>query len=963
MKRPTCFLLAAILAAHSPPARAGEPQAHEADAAVIRGLEANKSGDMRRVLAAWKEALEAGERTGYKPASAMALGYLGHAYQALGKNTEALDSFSKARQLHHALGAVDNEVHDMAGMAIVRLTIGDVPEGLALLESAVKISISAKDKKAERFARRALASLYESLGRYAEAIQNEEASLAIARGLGDKGGIAESLHGLGIILAGAGDHQASLDRCQEALKELPSGEDRMRGQILNSIALRHMNMGEHDHALELFREALKLDPAFRRGIAINIGENFFLSGNLERAYQSFAQDYNPFGLARALLRWGRYREAKDILARKLPELEKRRGSGELLACYTGLGLAHEGLKEYSEAGKYYRLSHELIERMRAKLGDGQRLHFLGTHDWLFPRLEPYEGLVRIAPFLGEGEESSLRYAEFTRARQFMEAAARRHGGSEQRIPPPIAAEESSLLRRIAAAHARSDAAFSAKELSAFKRFQQELSGLEAEQDRFIEKLRKGFPAYAYVMYPRPADLSAIRLEADEWAIEYEVMERETKAFLVHAGRIAAARMIPASRAELAALVTKYRSSFDSIRRTADLAGFDPAAGKRLYDLLLEPLLSLVDSHGKPLVPKSAKLIIVPDEILGTLPFESLVVSHPERGSMPQGRFGPLPAGVRFVADDHDITYEQSLTALSARRALRKRMRPREELFVLADPIFDAADSRVRGTDLAKTAPPEFAPRLMGRLRPPSNLAESGDALAAPPRSTILPGWIPPTIEALVRRMGVAGSRGGLEPAKSAARDESALSRLDRTGVLASNLRDKVFAGARIDVLTGSSATESGLLLHDLGRYRYLLFATHGILDGAVPYIREPALVLSLLGNKPGHDGFLTLGEVMQMKINAETVALTACETGLGHAVNGEGVMGLGRAFQFAGARSVLVSLWSVAEDSTTMLAEAYFRHLKQGRSRREALKLARAEIRREGYGHPFYWAPFILVGD
>jgi len=917
------YLLAVLFAANSPCARSAGLSANEVDAAVMRGFEANKSGDARRALAAWKDALATAERAGYKPATAMAFGNLGHTYQALGKHAEALESFSQSRQLHHELGAVNNEVGNIAGMATVHLAAGDVPKGLSLLGSAVKRSISAKDKDAERFARRALANLQQSLGRYAEAISNEETALNIAREAGAKEPIAESLHGLSVILAAAGDHRAALDRCEEALKELPIGHNQMRGVILNSMGLARMNVGDHDRALGLFREALKLDPGFRRGIAINIGENYFLSGDLEKAYQSFSQDYNPFGLARALLLWSRFGEAKEILARKLPELEKRRDNGELLACYTGLGLAHEGLKEYREAGQFYRRGHELIERMWARLGDGHRLHFLGTHDWLFPRLEPYEGLVRIAPSLGEGEESSLRFAEFTRARQFTEMAARRHGRPEQRIPPKIAAEESSLLRRIAAAHARSDAAFSAGDFAGFKRFQQVLSGVEAEQNGFIEKLRQSHPEYVYVMYPRPADLSAVRLEADEWAIEYEVMQRETKAFLVHAGSITATRTIPVSRKELAALVTRYRSSFDSIRRTSDLAGFDPTAGKRLYDLLLDPLLSGVDPHGKPIVPKSARLIIVPDEILGILPFESLVMAHPERGSMPQGRFGPVPAGVRFVADEYDIAYEQSLTALGARRTLRKRIHPRDELFVLADPIFDPRDSRVRGTALAKSSQSKLASRIMG----------------------------------------VAGSRGGLESTKSPARDESALDRLDRTGVLASNLKSKVFSDRPIEVLTGSSATESGLRLQDLGRFRYLLFATHGILDGDVPYVREPALVLSLLGNKPGDDGFLALSEVMQMRLNAEVVALTACGTGLGHAVDGEGVMGLGRAFQYAGARSVLVSLWSVAEDSTTMLAESFFRHLKQGAGRREALRLARAEIRREGYGHPFYWAPFILVGD
>ena len=98
-------------------------------------------------------------------------------------------------------------------------------------------------------------------------------------------------------------------------------------------------------------------------------------------------------------------------------------------------------------------------------------------------------------------------------------------------------------------------------------------------------------------------------------------------------------------------------------------------------------------------------------------------------------------------------------------------------------------------------------------------------------------------------------------------------------------------------------------------------------------------------------------------ILADIVALTACQTGLGRRISGEGTMGMGRAFQYAGARSVLMSLWSVAESSSVMLVEAFFRHVKEGKSKLEALDLARKEIREAGYDHPFFWAPFILVGE
>ena len=98
-------------------------------------------------------------------------------------------------------------------------------------------------------------------------------------------------------------------------------------------------------------------------------------------------------------------------------------------------------------------------------------------------------------------------------------------------------------------------------------------------------------------------------------------------------------------------------------------------------------------------------------------------------------------------------------------------------------------------------------------------------------------------------------------------------------------------------------------------------------------------------------------------MNADIVALAAWQTVLGKELSGEGVMSMDRAFQYAGAKSVLMTLWAVAEESSVMLMESFFKHGKAGESKLKALKLAREEIRKESFEHPFFWAAFILVGE
>jgi CHAT domain-containing protein len=210
----------------------------------------------------------------------------------------------------------------------------------------------------------------------------------------------------------------------------------------------------------------------------------------------------------------------------------------------------------------------------------------------------------------------------------------------------------------------------------------------------------------------------------------------------------------------------------------------------------------------------------------------------------------------------------------------------------------------------------------------------GTALAAEP------GW---------KTMGAAGIRA--KGAGAASSEGGAFPRLEKTRALGELF--KALFKDKAEVLSGSGASGKALSALPLEEYRYAVFGTHGILDADLPYVREPALVLS--------DGFLTMSRVMDMRLSAEAVALTACQTGMGRSVGGEGVMGMGRAFQYAGARSVLMSLWPVAEDGAVALAGEFFTALSAGAGPREALSQARARVRKEGWEHPFYWAAFILM--
>ncbi|MBL7849371.1 MAG: CHAT domain-containing protein [Cyclobacteriaceae bacterium] len=163
------------------------------------------------------------------------------------------------------------------------------------------------------------------------------------------------------------------------------------------------------------------------------------------------------------------------------------------------------------------------------------------------------------------------------------------------------------------------------------------------------------------------------------------------------------------------------------------------------------------------------------------------------------------------------------------------------------------------------------------------------------------------------------------------------------------------------VALGPQANESLVKSGALSDYRYLHFATHGIVDE-----ESPALSRIFLQETDAEDGNIFSGEIFNLKLNADLAVLSACETGLGKYSKGEGVIGLSRALVYAGARSIVVSYWRVADESTAELMTEFYRQLvgRPNVSPRVALQEAKMKLRDQlPYSAPFYWAPFVLIGQ
>jgi CHAT domain-containing protein len=261
---------------------------------------------------------------------------------------------------------------------------------------------------------------------------------------------------------------------------------------------------------------------------------------------------------------------------------------------------------------------------------------------------------------------------------------------------------------------------------------------------------------------------------------------------------------------------------------------------------------------------------------------------------------------------HELVMLPSASALVAlRRAADRRPRPADELTIFADPVFEPPGKPIPA---AVAGSPGF-PRSRELTRALRDLRDSQ--------------WIP----------NLPGSR-----------DEA--------------LAIQQIAGpARTRLVMGFDANREAIMDGSIARERIIHFATHGMMDPRHPEMS--GLVLSMFNKKGEYqDGYLRLSDVYNLKLSADLVVLSSCESALGKDLGSEGIMGLPRAFLYAGARSVLVSLWKVDDEATVPLMKMFYSRLQRGEDPGRALRGAQLDmLKNTQLSDPYYWAGFLLEGD
>lgn len=908
------------------------------------------------------------EELGNKDSLSIVLHELGKAARATGKFEKALQYFEESTKLYRQKGDQHSVEANLNQIGVTYSKMGHYEKALSYYEESLKIAKQYKDYEAISIVMRDIADAYSDLYKHDKAISYYEEAIKIQKEHNLTRELGITLNNLGSLYMDLNQYEKALSKYKEALEIADEQRDTpTKATVLNNIGHVYGKLGNSDRALFYYQQSFELEkqlkiPYHLVYVLNNIGMEYFRAGKYDKALNYLKEALeidkklnNPHLLETRLnnigavyLKQGRYREAEQVflerkalenrikpnrllhsglvelyiltgryndalkLANEIPP-SWRDNTNRYIEYYTQVGLALKGKHDLENSAANFLKAINLTEEARQSVSE--RGQFFGGGGY-YSRLTPYKEIIFVLYEISERGYSlpyNLRqygkspasaafyFSELTKARTLLEAmtqAQRQKDSSE--IPPDLKARESQLTLELSMIERKWEEALKMGE-SAIKNLQKRKEMIKRELESLISELRQKYPRYAALHYPLPVKSDELPLRDDEVLLEYAVTDDATFLFILKHGGVKRVIKIPIKKEALEDTVKSFIEPMNLKRPD----NFSVTQAKRLYELLLSDALKDVK--------ESEKIIIVPDGILGLLPFEALVIKE---GS-----------GIKdsiYAGDRYSITYYQSATILALNRVL-KETKPEKPLFALGNPVYSPDDPRYIAWKQRKNSL-QFASLDKYSFRGLAVKSKWGAVTEQDREKRI---EFPPLPETEDEAREIANTM-GVKPEPP-------------------------------DVLLGVNANETKLKASGLERYRYIHFATHASLPGMVQGVNEPFILLGQVENK-GDDGFLTLSEVANMKLNAEMVVLSACVTGVGKEVEGEGVVNFARAFQQAGARTVLVSLWEVASEPAVEYMKTFYGHLKSGKSKAEVLRLTRNAMKAK-YTSPFYWAVFIMHGE
>ncbi|WP_445632399.1 CHAT domain-containing protein [Nostoc sp. DSM 114161] len=887
-----------------------------ADAAYKEGKKLYEQGtgeSLLKAIAKFEEALPLYQKIGDRSSEAFTVGHLGKIYSDLGQQQKALFYLNQALLLRREIGDKKGQTITLNNIGNLYSDIGELQKALDFFHQALLLKREMGDKVGEARTINNIGNVYLNLGEEQKALDYFQQSLTLRREVGDKLGQARTINNIGLIYLHLGQQQKALDYFNESLAlNQQMGDKLAESTSFNNIATIYSDLQQQEKALDYFHKSLIISK--------NLGDKL-----------SEARTLNNIG--NLYLKIGEEQKALDYLQQSLPLFKSTENKLGLAANLINIGLIYSDLGEQPKALDYYQQSLSLYQKVGNRGGEALTFYNMASAQRKQGNLNAALNQIKIVINIVEDlrtkiNSQELRASYFATVQNYyqfyIDLLMQLHKQEPSKGYDALALQTSerararSLLELLTEAKADIRQGVEPKLLSQERDLQKQLDVLEKRRIQLlggnytqaqVEDLEKENEA---VLEQYQQVQIKIRTTSPHYAALTQPQPlslAQIQQQVLDENTLLLEYSLGENRSYLWAVTNKSITSYELPKRPEI-----EAIVKKLRQEITTPYLKhspSIDALSKiilaPVAPQleNKRLVVVSDGALQYVPFAALTKPNSQKNSS----YEPL------LINHEVITLPSASTVAILRNEHKERKPAAKTLIVLADPIFSIDDERLQSK---------------------------------------VQGSHPAVTEANLNTLAL----------NRAAKDsEINFERLKFTRHEAEQILALVPAN-KAKPAFDFTASRNTATSNDLSQYRIIHFATHGILNSKHPELS--GMVLSLFDDKGmPQNGFLRLHDVFNLNLQAELVVLSACKTGLGGEVRGEGLVGLTRGFMYAGSPRVVVSLWSVDDQATSELMTVFYKKmLQEGLKPAAALRTAQLEIwRTQKYAAPYYWAAFTLQGE
>jgi CHAT domain-containing protein/Tfp pilus assembly protein PilF len=838
-------------------------------------------GENKKVMPCLEEALNLSRETGNITHELQALNIFGLVYRIMDRSQDALSYFKDGLQIARKRKFMGHKGAILSNIGDVYLRLAEYDSSMVYYESALKIMEEIKDILNKAATLGSIAAVYSLQGNYPKAIEIGSEAIAIYEKLGNKSGQGTELINLAAAHVEMGNYSKALSLLNKALSIVREIGEKYNEQIcLGVLGETHLVLGDYARAELYFKNARKIaleiesisDVAIITGnlatIYLASGDTSSALNNLNQAlqlqksifdqrgeaatYSNIASikakqgDYenalkffeialkthreigNKFGqantlndLANLFYEQNKYGDAVALHQHALSIGDSLRAKEIIAIASYGLGRTYTMLDKLKKGYRFYKKAIAAVEDIRGQLSKSEY-----KSSFVENKMDIYKGIVDVLFKLykkdggGVFADSALYFAEKGRARSLLDILTEAHIDFKDKKRTQFFSDPISLP---------------------------EIQEVAKEENALILEYSFG-KENGYLWAITENDILFFRLQDVRQINQY------------------------------------IKNYYSMISRPPRAGSLFLQSGSKLYNLLLAPVLNLLQTE--------KKVIIIPDGNLHYLPFETLITSTGDKRKP------------EYLIETHQISYAPSSSILyflfSAKKSDEKEVR--DNLIAFANPVFKKSQRK--------------------------NNAWQGKNQA---------------------EEGIYTQRG------------FDLSALPYSAEEVKNIAGQ-YSQNQVNLYLGRQASEENVKSAPLQRYSRVHFATHVLIDEELP--NRSCIVLS--PDKEGkEDGFLRMNEIFNLRLQADLVTLSGCQSGRGKLTRAEGVMGLARAFFYAGAQALAVSLWHVNDRSTARFMESFYHYMHERYAKDAALQKAKLEFIHSEIPkrrHPYFWAPFIITG-